>query len=337
MRLDPSPNPYPSEQRPLQSAPMRVLITGASGFVGGWLALACAQRGDHVLGLSRSGTLDAASGQGVALDLADAPALTRLLTEFEPTVIFHLAALSHVGRSWQDPARTIDNNVNGSVNLLEAVRVAAPKSRIVWASSGEVYGSDPELPVGEDAPLRPASPYAVSKLAGDLLAGLYTDAHALNIVRARAFAHGGPGQRQIFLVSNIARQAAQAKRDGVDSLRITTGNADTRRDFTDVRDIVRAYLMLGEREVPPGIYNVCSGVSTSTAQRVAAVADAIAPISVEHAVDPALVRAHEVPDVRGSYEALRAATGWQPRIPISQTIADSIAWWDAKLADRPSS
>ena len=311
---------------------MRVLITGASGFVGGWLAGACTQRGDYVLGLSRSGALSAASGDGVALDLGDAPALTRLLAEFEPTVIFHLAALSHVGRSWQDPARTLDNNVNGSVHLLEAVRVAVPKSRIVWVSSGEVYGSDAELPVSEQAPLHPASPYAVSKVAGDLLAGLYTDAHGLNIVRARAFAHGGPGQHQIFLVSNIARQAAEAKRDGVTNLRITTGNADTRRDFTDVRDVVRAYLLLSEREVAPGVYNVCSGVSSSTAERVAAVAAAIAPIEVEHVVDPALVRAHEVTDLRGSYAALKAATGWEPRIPISQTVADSIAWWEAKLA-----
>jgi GDP-4-dehydro-6-deoxy-D-mannose reductase len=311
---------------------MRVLITGASGFVGGWLASACAQRGDYVLGLSRSGALDAARGQGVALDLADASGLTRLLNEFEPTVIFHLAALSHVGRSWQDPARTLDNNVNGSVNLLEAVRAAVPSSRIVWASSGEVYGSDAALPISEAAPLHPASPYAVSKVAGDLLAGLYTDAHGLNIVRARAFAHGGPGQHQIFLVSNIARQAAQAKRDGVERLRITTGNADTRRDFTDVRDVVRAYLMLTERAVAPGIYNVCSGISTSTAERVAAVTEAIAPIAVEHVVEPALVRAHEVPDVRGSYARLKAATGWEPRIPISQTIADSIAWWESELA-----
>jgi GDP-4-dehydro-6-deoxy-D-mannose reductase len=311
---------------------MRVLITGASGFVGGWLAGACTQRGDYVLGLSRSGVLDAVSGQGVALDLADAAALTRLLAEFEPTVIFHLAALSHVGRSWQNPAPTFDSNVGGSVNLLEAVRVAVPKARIVWASSGEVYGSEAALPVTEDAALHPASPYAVSKVAGDLLAGLYTDAHALNIVRARAFAHGGPGQHQIFLVSNIARQAAQARRDGAGALRITTGNPDTRRDFTDVRDVVRAYLMLTERDVAPGVYNVCSGVSTSTAEHVAAVAQAISPISVQHVVDPALVRAHEVPEVRGSYELLRAATGWEPRIPLSQTIADSVAWWEAKLA-----
>jgi GDP-4-dehydro-6-deoxy-D-mannose reductase len=312
---------------------MRSLITGASGFAGGWLAAACAQRGDDVVGLSRSGKLDPEYGDGVALDLTDAPSLTSLLEELEPAVIFHLAALSHVGRSWQDPAQTLDNNISGSLNLLEAVRVAVPEARIVWVSSGEVYGSETQLPVTEAAPLRPASPYAVSKAAADMLAGLYADAHGLNIVRARAFAHGGPGQLPIFLVSSIARQAAQAKRDGADSLKITTGNAGTRRDFTDVRDVVRAYLSLADRTVAPGIYNVCSGISSSTAERVAAVAELIAPIAVEHVVDPALVREHEVADVRGSYERLRTATGWEPRIPLSQTVADAVSWWDAELTD----
>jgi GDP-4-dehydro-6-deoxy-D-mannose reductase len=311
---------------------MRVLITGASGFTGGWLAAACAQSGDYVLGLSRSGRLDQTVGDGVGLDLTDTPALTRLLTEFEPDLIFHLAALSHVGRSWQDPTRTLANNVGGSASLLEAVRVAVPEARIVWASSGEMYGTEAELPITEQAALRPGSPYAVSKTAADMLAGLYADAHGLDIVRARAFAHGGPGQLPIFLVSSIARQAAQAKRDGADSIRITTGKADTRRDFTDVRDVVRAYLLLGDRAVAAGIYNVCSGISTSTAERVAAVATVIAPITVEHIVDPKLVRAHEAPDLRGSYARLQAATGWEPQIPISQTVADTVAWWERELA-----
>jgi GDP-4-dehydro-6-deoxy-D-mannose reductase len=310
---------------------VRVLITGVSGFVGPWLAEACAARGDYVLGVSRSGTMDHRVGEGVALDLTNAQGLTRLITELEPTVIFHLAALSHVGRSWQEPAKTLDSNVSGAVNLLEAVRVAVPKARIVWVSSGEVYGMDQQLPITEDAPLQPSSPYAVSKAAGDMLAGVYATAHGLDIVRARAFAHGGPGQLPIFLLSSITKQAAEAKRASVANLEITTGNPDTRRDFTDVRDVVRAYLSLADREVPAGIYNVCSGVASSTAERVAAVAGAIAPITVEHVVDPALVRAHEVPEVRGSYARLHAATGWEPEIPISQTVADTVAWWESKL------
>jgi len=311
---------------------VRVLITGVSGFVGPWLAQACARRGDYVLGVSRSGRLDHSLGEGVVLDLRDAPALTRLVTELEPALIFHLAALSHVGRSWQDPAQTLDANVTGAVNLLEAVRVAAPEARIVWVSSGEIYGMDAQLPITEDAPLQPASPYAVSKAAGDMLAGVYAAAYGLDVIRARAFAHGGPGQNQIFLLSSIARQAAQAKRSGATELAITTGNPGTRRDFTDVRDVVRGYLLLADPDVPAGIYNVCSGVASSTAERVAAVAEAIAPLAVQHVTDPALVRSHEVPEVRGSYARLHAATGWEPEIPISQTVADTIAWWDSELA-----
>jgi len=316
---------------------MRVLITGASGFVGGWLARACAQRGDYVVGVSRRGTLDETTGAGVALDLTDLPALTRVLSELEPAVVFHLAALSHVGRSWQEPAQTLDNNVKAAVNLLEAVRIAVPAARVVWASAGELYGHAAALPVTEDAPLRPGSPYGVSKAAGDMLAGVYADAHGLDIVRARAFAHGGPGQLPIYLVSNITKQAAQARREGATSLRVVTGNPLTRRDFTDVRDVVRAYLLLADPQVPAGIYNVCSGVSTSTAERVAALARLIAPLTVEHVTDPKLVRTHEAPDLRGSHERLHAATGWRPEITIDQTIADSLQWWERELEPRSDS
>lgn len=311
---------------------MRVLITGASGFVGHWLAAACAQRDDYVIGVSRSGRLDARHGEGVALDLTEARSLTRLVTEFEPAVVFHLAALSHVGRSWQNPEQTLANNVSADLNLLEAVRVAAPEARILWASSGEMYGIDAPLPITEQTPLQPPSPYAVSKATGDMLAGVYAMAHGLDIVRARAFAHAGPGQLPIFLVSSIAKQAAEAKRGGRSSLQIATGNPGTRRDLTDVRDVVRAYLLLSARDVPAGVYNVCSGIASSTAERVAAVAAAIAPIEVEHVVDPALVRAHEVPEVRGSYARLHAATGWEPEIPVTQTVADTISWWESELA-----
>jgi len=309
----------------------RVLITGASGFLGGWLAQACASRGDYVVGASRRGTLDEHLGAGVALDLNDLPALTRLLSELEPSVIFHLAALSHVGRSWREPGQTLHNNVCGAVSLLEAARVAVPRARIVWASSGEVYGAGAPLPTTEDAPLSPGSPYAVSKAAGDMLAGVYADAHGLDIVLARTFAVGGPGQLPIFLLSSVARQAAQARREGAETVRITTGNPDIRRDLTDVRDVVRAYLLLADPQVRSGVYNVCSGVSSSTAERVAAVAELVAPLSVEHVVDAALVRDHETPEIRGSYARLEAATGWRPQIPLRQTAGDTLAWWEREL------
>ncbi len=301
---------------------MRVLITGASGFAGRWLARACADGGDEITEVSRS----------AGVDLTDAAAVTRAVAETQPEVIYHLAALSHVGKSWEDPATTLHANVDGAVNLLEAIRHEAPTARVVWASSCEAYGTVETLPVTEDAPLRPVNPYAVSKAAGDMLARVYAEAHGMQIIRARPFNHAGPGQLPIFIVSSLAQQAAQAKLSGVDELEIVTGNPDTRRDFTDVRDIVAAYRALAAPAVTPGAYNVCTGRSVSAAEHVQIVAELIAPIKVRHTVDPARIRAHEVMDHRGSAAALHAATGWEPQIPLRQTIADTIAWWEARLA-----
>ncbi len=314
-------------------AAVRVLITGASGFVGGWLARACAARGDQVLGVSRSGRLEAGLGDTLAADLTDAVALREAIRSLAPEVVFHLAALSHVGRSWEDPQRTLALNTATAAGLLEALRLHAPGARLVWVSSGEVYRAGTQLPLVEDDEVLPSSPYAVSKLAGEMLASLYSRTHGIDLVIARAFAHAGPGQRPIFLLSSICRQAALARLSGARSLTITTGNPQTRRDLTDVRDVVRAYLLLAERTLPAGVYNVCSGVSSSTAQRVAAVAAALAPLTVEHAVDPALVRAHEAPVITGSHARLREAGGWCPQIPLQQTIADTISWWERQLRE----
>jgi GDP-4-dehydro-6-deoxy-D-mannose reductase len=306
------------------------VITGASGFAGSWLARACVADGDDVVGFSRRGTVPRGA-YGIALDVGDAGALTTLLTETKPDVIYHLAALSHVGRSWQNPAATLHTNATGAVSVLEAISAGAPDARVVWVSSGEIYGSPAGLPISEDAALQPENPYAVSKAAGDLLAGVYAQARGLDLVRARAFAHAGPGQQPIFLISNLAKQGATAKVDGDKRLEIRTGRAETRREVIDVRDVVRAYRLLADPAVPARIYNVCSGISSSTADRVAAVGIAISPIDVEHVVDPTLVRAHEAPDRRGSYARLHAATGWEPVVPLERTLGDTIAWWEQEL------
>lgn len=268
------------------------------------------------------------------LDLLDADALRDVVREQRPEVIYHLAALSSVGRSWEEPATTVNHNVASAVNVLEAVRLDAPSTRVVWVSSCEVYGAPEQLPVGEDAPVDPANPYAVSKTAGDLLAGVYRDAHGLEIVRARPFSHTGPGQLPTFLAASLARQAAEAKVTGAEKVRIVTGNPDTRRDFTDVRDIARAYRLLADRADHAGaaVYNVCTGNSISTSEQVQLLGDLIYPIRVEHIVDPARVRAHEVMDLRGSGDRLRTATGWKPEIPFEQTMADAIDWWVQQLA-----
>lgn len=311
---------------------MRVLITGASGFAGSWLARACAADGDEIVGASRSGTVPDGCGRGVCVDLRDGAAVQRLFTETRPQVVYHLAALSHVGRSWEDPATTITDNAASAVAILEAARRAVSGTRVVWASSCEVYGTPVQLPLTEDSPLAPANPYAVSKAAGDLLARVYADAHGIPICRARAFNHAGPGQLPIFIMSSLAQQAAQARLRHASSVQIVTGNPDARRDFTDVRDVVRAYRLLACADVPPGVYNVCSGVSVSAVDDVRAVASLLAPIEVEHVVDPARMRANEVMDHRGSYARLARVTGWRPEIPLRQTLADTIAWWESELS-----
>ena len=310
---------------------MRALITGAAGFAGGYLAEACAEAGDEVVGISRSGGLPGGAGSSVAADLVDAEAVRAVVREVAPEVVYHLAALSSVGRSWEEPARTLAENVTGAVNLLEALRREAPGARVLWTSSCEVYGTSAALPISEAASVRPENPYAVSKVAGEQLASVYARAYGLDVICARPFNHAGPRQRPIFLMSSLARQAARARLDGVSSVVIATGNPDTRRDFTDVRDVVRAYRLLVQR-AETGVYNVSSGGSVSAGEQVALVAELIAPIEVRHEVDPAKVRAHEVMDLRGDHSRLSAATGWQPEIPFRRTMADTIAWWERELA-----
>jgi GDP-4-dehydro-6-deoxy-D-mannose reductase len=298
---------------------VRALITGAGGFAGGHLAAHCRASGDDVVDVSRrTGT-----------DLRDAGAARAAVADARPDVVYHLAARAHVGESWEDPASFLRDNVGMALNVLEAVRAEAPRATVVAVSSGELYGAPVALPVTEDAPLRPQNPYAVSKTSADLLAGLYADAHGLRVIRPRAFNHAGPGQEPTYAIASFARQAAEAAERGEDPIRFRTGNPDTRRDYTDVRDVVRAYRLLAER-AEPGAYNVCTGRSTSAGELLAMLA-AAAGAGLDHEVDPELVRAHEVMEVRGDPARLRAATGWEPEIALDRTLADTLAWWRERL------
>jgi GDP-4-dehydro-6-deoxy-D-mannose reductase len=296
-----------------------------------WLTRECAAAGDEVVALSRTGAVPDHGGEGLAIDLRDRDGVRSALRDVAPDVVYHLAALSSVGRSWEDPARTVQENVTTAVNVLEALRLETPAARVVWVSTCEVYGAPTRLPVSEDAPLAPVNPYAVSKTTGDLLAAVYADAYELEIVRMRPFSHVGPGQRSIFILSSLARQAAEGRIAGADKIQIVTGNPDTRRDYSDVRDVVRAYRLAAERAAP-NAYNVSSGHSTSAAELVALIGQLIAPIEIEHVVDPSRVRAREVMDLRGTHDRLTAATGWKPEIAFEQTLADTIEWWEHQLA-----
>jgi GDP-4-dehydro-6-deoxy-D-mannose reductase len=310
---------------------LKVLISGLSGFAGGYLARACVDAGDEVLGISRSRPTTATGAEWRSLDLRDQEGLRALLHDFKPDVFYHLAAMSSVGPSWEDPAGTVEDNVAAAINVLESVRFDAPDARVVWVSSGSVYGHAEILPVDEDSPLAPVNPYAVSKTTGDLLAGVYANAYDLDLVRARPFNHAGPGQLSLFVVSALARQAAEARLAGVESVRIVTGNPEPRRDFVDVRDVARAYRLMAAH-TERGVYNICSGGSISVLGQIELLEELVAPLRIEHEVDPARVRPHEVMDQFGACDRIREVFGWEPEIPFRQTMLDTVRWWEHELA-----
>jgi GDP-4-dehydro-6-deoxy-D-mannose reductase len=284
-------------------------VTGGGGFAGG-----------HLLPLLPGAVAPSRDD----LDLLDAAAVRAAVRAARPAVVFHLAALASVRRSWESPTDTLLANLHMTVNLLEAVRAEAPGAVVVVAGSGEVYGPPERLPVTEEAPLRPQNPYAVSKAACDLLAGQYADAFDMRIVRTRAFNHAGPGQGDDYVVGTLTRQVAEAEAAGAAEVVLRTGNPDSARDFTDVRDVVRAYR--AATELPPGVYNVCSGRATSVRELVDLVSR-VSTLPVRHEVDPERVRAHDVPELRGSAERLSAASGWRPEIPLERTVADALEAW----------
>jgi GDP-4-dehydro-6-deoxy-D-mannose reductase len=287
----------------------RAFVTGGAGFAG-----------RHLLDLLPGATAPARE----ELDLLDGDAVRAAVRESAPKVVWHLAALASVGRSWEAPAQTISENVAMTVNLLEAVRQEAPEAAVVLISSAEIYGPPERLPVDERAALRPQNPYAVSKAACDLLGGQYADATGLRVVRLRPFNHTGPGQSDDYVVGTLTRQVAEAEAAGRSEALVRTGNPDSARDFSDVRDVARAYLAAAELD--PGVYNVASGRAVSVRELIELV-QAAARIPVRHEVDPARVRAHDVSEVRGSAERLRAATGWAPEFPLEQTVADTLEGW----------
>jgi GDP-4-dehydro-6-deoxy-D-mannose reductase len=317
---------------------MRVLITGFTGFVGSHLADYLVGRGDvEVFGThrwrSRLENVEHLRGrvQFVECDLRDAGAVRRLLRQVRPERIFHLAAQSYVPTSWAAPAETLTGNVTLQLNLFEALRDLELPARVHVAGSSEEYGlvQPHEVPIREENPLRPLSPYAVSKVAQDLLAYQYWQSHRLHVVRTRAFNHTGPRRGEVFVTSSFARQIAEVEK-GVREPVVLVGNLEAIRDFTDVRDMVRAYWAALDQGAPGEVYNICSGRGY-TARQVLDALLGLAHVKVEVREDPARMRPSDVLLLVGNCERFRALTGWQPTIPFEVTLKDILEYWRSRV------
>lgn len=292
---------------------MKALITGAEGFVGRHLTAHLLACGDTVLGVDRTN----------GPDLLDPVGLDRLLAGAEPDVVYHLAGWSDIGASWNDPRTTFEVNATGTLNLLQAC-IANGRPRVLAVSSADVYGTvtPDELPLTEESPFRPVTPYAVSKIAADQLALQAWLGFGLEVVRVRAFNHLGPGQSTNFVAPAIAERIARNERDG--RATVSVGNLTPRRDITDVRDVVRAYRLLIEHGVAGEAYNVCTGVDHTVAE-IAEMLISMAAIPMHLEADPELQRPVEIPVLRGDPRKIRDATGWTPEIDLATTVADVLA------------
>jgi len=296
---------------------VRALVTGASGFVGRHLVARLRAEGHDVVGIDRE------------LDVTDAAALAPFVARLRPERIVHLAAVSSVAASQEDPALAYRVNYLGAHTLLEAVAAHAPRARVLLIGSGECYGSAPPgaPPFTEASPLRPRSAYARTKAAADLLGLSYAE-RGFDVVRVRPFNHTGAGQSDAFVASSFARQLIEierGRRPGV----LQVGNLESVRDFLDVADVVAAYALLCAPEVPAGAYNVASGRGVSAGELLEQLC-ALAKLRPRVEVDPARLRPSDCSV--GDATRLRAATGWAPHVALETTLASLLAHWRAELS-----
>jgi GDP-4-dehydro-6-deoxy-D-mannose reductase len=313
---------------------MRALVTGISGFVGGHLAEHLLASGDTVAGLSASGrwpdSLAHLAGI-VAIETCDLAgiaqqAMTELIASKQPEAIYHLAAQANPQASVADPKGTWALNLGGTLTLLEAVKASGLKPRVVVVGSGVCYGnpSPQQMPVTELCPLRPNNPYSASKGAADLLGVQHYLAHGTDVVMARPFNHAGPRQSSTYVLGALARQVAEVEA-GLKP-RVEVGNLDIVRDFTDVRDVVRAYRLLAEKGEPGEIYNLGSGRGTKLADALE-ILRGLATSPIEVYVDPSRVRPVDQPLLVADASKLRSAVGWEPLYSIEATLADMLEDW----------
>ena len=312
---------------------MKILITGITGFAGSHLAELGLAKNAEVYGIkrwrSRMDNIKHLTDKVRLLecDITDYVSIYNVLEAVKPDYIFHLAAQSFVPTSWNAPAETIRVNMIGNLNIFEAVRKLKIPSRIQIACSSEEYGHvlPDEVPIKETNPLRPLSPYAVSKVGQDMLGYQYHMSYNIFAVRTRGFNHTGPRRGDVFVSSNFAKQIVEIEK-GLKPPVIYVGNLEAKRDFTDVRDMVRGYWLSLEKGQPGEVYNICSG-SAVTIREMLDMLLSFSKVKVEIKEDPARMRPSDVQILLGDNSKFRAATGWKPEIPLKKTLLDLIDYW----------
>jgi GDP-4-dehydro-6-deoxy-D-mannose reductase len=315
----------------------RALITGISGFVGSHLAELLLSKGFEVYGLCRPRSkMDHIESIIRKLhledaDLLDSHSLYATIARIKPDYIFHLAAQSFVPTSWVSPSVTLEVNIVGSANVFEAVKQVGIDPVIQIACSSEEYGLvyPNEIPIKETNPLRPQSPYAVSKVAMDYLGYQYSCSYNMRIIRTRGFNHTGPRRGETFVTSNFAKQIAMIEKGKQDPV-IKVGNLEASRDWTDVRDMVRGYLLAVEKCDPGEVYNICTGKSVVVNDMLNMLLN-MAKTRVKIEKDPARIRPSDVPILTGDNTKFVKKTGWKPEIPFPKTMKDLLNYWREKV------
>ena len=310
---------------------MKTLIIGGAGFVGGYLIhhlnnvynwdIAVTKLPHEVIDITDD------SVHVFDLDILDKNSIISLLNMVKPDYIFHLAAQSSVSVSWQNPALTVDINIKGTINVLDAIRETSLSPRILLIGSGEEYGhvQPHEIPIKEDNNTRPGNIYAATKVCQNMIGNIYSSAYNMDIMMVRAFNHIGPKQAPLFVISDFCKQVAEIEK-GLKEAVISVGNLSAKRDFTDVRDVVNAYGLLMEKGVKGEMYNVGSG----KAIEIRKILDLILSFStkkIEVEINPNKLRPVDVPIIEADIQKLVNITGWQRSIPLDKTIEETLNYW----------
>jgi GDP-4-dehydro-6-deoxy-D-mannose reductase len=307
----------------------RALITGISGFVGPYLAAELFNGGIEVYGIDRTGKTISCVKKSFKADVTDGHMIDNIISDILPDVVFHLAAQSSVSKSWAQPELTRNIIVRGTDNVLLAVAKHNPKAKVIVVSSAEVYGTQGDKPLREDAPLRPLNPYGKARVEQEDLCAKYVK-NGLNVIVLRSFPHTGPGQLPNFVCSSFAKQIAEAELDS--TRKIIVGNLKIRRDISDVRDIVKAYVIAAQKCEYGGIYNVCSGRCYSLGE----ILDILLSFSVskpEVVSDPGLTRSNDILVLWGDGTKFRKATDWKPVWDVRQTLKEMLEYWRKELTE----